>query len=677
LPAGYGVRANWIIAATAAAILVGPWAQAQTDQSGVLVYQAAFFADARPNTANDMIGRLPGFTFDGGNSARGFAGTAGNVLIDGQRPTAKTDDLQSILYRIPASDVDRIEVIRGGAPGIDMQGHAVIANVIRKTGDSTKIVADIQDNIFLLDGHAVPNASLEFTRHSGDSTYEGSIRRYGNFDDSVGNGFREITDLAAGTVRRNHAHTSAMGTGGALNGAATIPLLGGQFKANLTLQDQPFHSSIAYSGITGDQLITDRSGNRNGELGLHWNGKVGASQLETLILQRLSHVTDVNVSDDGTTEQVFSSKANTGESIARATLRYPPLPGLTLEGGAEGAYNFLDGTSSFVLNGVTVPLPSANARVEERRGEVFAQGTWKFAPDWLLEAGSRFEVSTISETGDTRQSRSFFYPKPRAVLTWTPDKNTQLRLRYERVLGQLDFSNFVASSNLAASGVNAGNPDLKPQQLTQYEFSYERHFWEKGALVATLLHEEGKDIVDYIPVTGASGMFDGPGNIGNGRNNQFDVELTLPLDKLGVSNGLLKVTNIWRFSAVRDPVTGDKRRVSAQRPQDVELNFTQDIDSLKSTWGIYYFNCWDEYYSRLTQVRHRRVTPPFIAAFWEYKPTPDWSIHVELDNMGRFGYEDIFFNYAGPRNTSPRVSIEEISIKSQPRLFIEIRKTFD
>ena len=112
------------------------------------------------------------------------------MLIDGQRPTAKTDDLQSILGRIPASDVERIEVIRGGAPGIDMQGHTVVANVIRKTGNSTQIVVDVQDNILLLDGHAVPSASLEFTRHSGDSTYEGSIcPLIGNFDNSVGKGF--------------------------------------------------------------------------------------------------------------------------------------------------------------------------------------------------------------------------------------------------------------------------------------------------------------------------------------------------------------------------------------------------------------------------------------------------------------------------------------------------------
>ena len=33
-----------------------------------------FFAASRPNTALDMINRLPGFQLDSGNSARGFAG---------------------------------------------------------------------------------------------------------------------------------------------------------------------------------------------------------------------------------------------------------------------------------------------------------------------------------------------------------------------------------------------------------------------------------------------------------------------------------------------------------------------------------------------------------------------------------------------------------------------------
>ena len=59
------------------------------DEQGISVYPASFFADSRPATASDMIARLPGFMLDNGlSSARGFAGTAGNILVDGARPTA-------------------------------------------------------------------------------------------------------------------------------------------------------------------------------------------------------------------------------------------------------------------------------------------------------------------------------------------------------------------------------------------------------------------------------------------------------------------------------------------------------------------------------------------------------------------------------------------------------------
>ncbi|HEY8434653.1 MAG TPA: TonB-dependent receptor plug domain-containing protein, partial [Sphingomicrobium sp.] len=101
-----------------------------TAPSATSSYPASFFASARPNTALDMIARLPGFTLDTGASVRGFAGAAGNVLIEGERPSTKADTLDNILRRIPATSVIRIDIIRGGAPGIDMQGHTVLANVI-------------------------------------------------------------------------------------------------------------------------------------------------------------------------------------------------------------------------------------------------------------------------------------------------------------------------------------------------------------------------------------------------------------------------------------------------------------------------------------------------------------------------------------------------------------------
>lgn len=666
-----------LAAAVALALSDAPFAQAAdtaSAQDNVLTYEAVFFADARPNTAYDMVQRLPGFTFDDGGSARGFAGNAGNVVIDGQRPTSKTDDLQSILARIPASDVDRIELIRGGATGIDMHGQTVIANVIRKDVASTSIVAEASNNIFT-NGETVPEVKVDFTRHSGGWLYEGSISRFANFDDSVGTGFHDITDASGKTIR-NNAHDTGRGAGSSFNGAVTFPLFGGQFKTNLTLRDSPFRSSLVYKSPGFLQIIIDDSDSRRAELGLHWNGHVGGPTLEALALQRLGHATEVNASDDPTLAQKFFSSNNTGESIARATLRYEMFDGLTIEGGGEGAFNFLDGHTAFISNGVPVALPSADVRVEERRGEVFTDATWKISNAFTFEAGTRYEFSTISESGDTTKKRSFSFLKPRAVLSWTPDKNTQVRLRAERIVGQLDFNNFVATSDLSATGVSAGNPDLRPEQRMQYALSYERHFWDKGAAVVTLLHEQISDVVDFVPIFAPSGAFDAPGNIGGGKNDEIDLELTLPLDRLGITDGLLKTSAVWRHSEVRDPVTGEMRRISVQRPQAIEVDLTQDIDRWKSTWGITFFNGWDQNYFRLTSVQHKHVIPPFLAAFWEYKPADGWSLRFETDNIVPFVFDQEQVFFSGPRNVSPVNEIEHISIQSQPRFFIRIRKTF-
>jgi outer membrane receptor protein involved in Fe transport len=675
------VNARLLCAAAVAALLAVPCAAAQNPASvtaqdaAIVSYPASYFAGQHLNTALDMVKQVPGFTLADSNNARGFAGTAGNVVIDGQRPTSKTDDLESVLGRIPASEVERIDLVRGGAPGVDMQGQTVVANVVRRKTETTKVVVDVEDNIWA--DHHAPQASIQFTHRAGESTYDASLTRIGNFSDAVGKGFHDITDVSTGTVTHQDARMNGVGNGWGSTAAASVPLLGGQFKANLALQDLPWHSANFYTSPAGDETITDRSSDQSAELGLHWIGKIGAPELETLVLQRLDRQTDRNADDAPALDRVFTLKNKSGESIARATLRYAVSTDLRFEGAAEGAYNFLNGATAYSENGVAVPLPSANANVNEKRGEVFAQATWKFMPDWTLEAGARFEFSTISETGDVSLSRSFFYPKPRVLLTWAPSADDQLRLRYEKVLGQLDFGAFVASASLSNSGVHAGNAQMKPDQHSQIEFSYEHHFWDKGALVVSFLHEDIADVMDYIPVTGSSGVFDAPGNIGAAHSNEINSVLTLPLDKIGLDNGLLKITNIWRFSGVRDPATGDMRRISGQRPNNIHLELSQDIESLKSTWIAQYFHCWDEYYARATIEQHARCVPPYIVLAWKYKPTPDWSLTFEVMNLGRFDYDNINRIYAGERGSSPLVAIEETKFKSEPRLFIQIRKTFE
>ena len=72
-----------------APIPTGPSAQTplvDAAQQGVLVFTPDFFADLRPNTALDMVNRVPGFGVVDGDGSRGFEGSVGNVLVNGARP---------------------------------------------------------------------------------------------------------------------------------------------------------------------------------------------------------------------------------------------------------------------------------------------------------------------------------------------------------------------------------------------------------------------------------------------------------------------------------------------------------------------------------------------------------------------------------------------------------------
>ena len=639
---------------------------------GVSVYPAEFFASAHPATARDMISRLPGFVFDQGDDARGFAGSAGNVLVDGARPTAKTDDLDTILSRIPADDVERIELIRGGVPGIDMQGKNVIANVVRKTRDTGQTILTL-GNTLIEDGEWVPAARLEYHGRSGAISYEGSLARTADqWDDSPGKGYRRVTD--AGGVAYDRANSyGIMQLGYAAHGGITAPLWGGEWNNNFTLQTNDFSQGTLYPDAGSRFDNTSRK--RNAEFGSHWQGiALGDINLETLVLERLGDEHDSNTDAAPGLSEAFLSNSTSGETIGRATARYAVMPTLNIEAGGEAAYNFLDGSSSFTSNGAAIALPNANVFVDERRGELFASATWKITPVWSLEGGARLEYSNIAESGDTNLSRSFFYAKPRALLTWDADEQTQFRLRAELKVGQLNFSDFVASSDLNSFGVSGGNANLRPEQRWQYEAAIERHFLGKGALVLTFLHEDIKDLQDYVPIGGG---LDGPGNISHALSDKISLTGTIPLDWLGIPNALLKPNMTWNFSSLRDPATGQNRAISGLRDHRVSFEFDQDLPDWRSSWGFGFqpvSQQWRNY--RIDQISKIGIHTPYTYLFWTYNPAPDWNLKVQADNITPYRFELEQDIYSGPRSLSSLSRVQDVLLRTRPRLFVQLRKTF-
>src|SRR3546814_11679495 len=94
--------------------------------------------------------------------------------------------------------------------------------------------------------------------------------------------------------------------------------------------------------------------------------------------------------------------------------------------------------------------------------------------DLSIETGLRYEISRLSQTGDSELSKSLSYFKPRLLLSWAASPRDRLRLQVEREVGQLNFEDFVSSPSLTSGTVTAGNKNLEPDSLVRYEAAWER-----------------------------------------------------------------------------------------------------------------------------------------------------------------------------------------------------------
>lgn len=654
-------------------------ATAATSAEGVTAFEASFFAGAQLNSAMDMVERVPGFSFDEGDDVRGLGGTAANVLVDGRRPASKSEPMADTLRRIPAGQVLRLELIRGGAPGIDMQGRSVVVNVVRVPGAGGNTTFAVASGWYQ-DGRTTPAMRFEGARPlSGDRRFEWSALIYAFIDDGAGEGPRQRFDANDGLIRDAYSDETAGGRGGTFSTGWQQNLGGGRLALNGRLQLESYAYALEdaiFAPSAGSLIVNDDYSQTNGEVGLNWQRPLGDRwRLEVVGIQRLRGSDFVTEFDSGPDVGEFTEDSTSGESIGRVTLRHQRTPTWSLEAGGEVAFNFLESATTFTDNGVPVVLPFSDVRVEELRGEVFGTSTWRPNTHWGLELGMRAEVSTITQSGDTDLERSFFYPKPRALITWSPNEQNQVRLRIEREVGQLDFGDFVSSAAFNTGVVTAGNSELEPDKSWVTELAWERSFWDGGSLVVTLEHQEITDASDRVPIYTPTDVFDAPGNIGVGTSDSLGLNLTLPLGRLGIPGGRLRANWAWTESEVRDPTTGEVRRISGQQPYDREINFTQDIPSWNLQWGANaYLGRFERYY-RFDTIDTIELEP-WYNAFAEWRYRPNLSFRLELQNLAGRNLTRTREVYAGPRDSSPVAFREVRDLNFDPFLYVRIRRTW-
>jgi hypothetical protein len=574
-------------------------------------YPAAYFQRYQPATALDMVRQVPGFSLNDGDADRGFIAAVGNVLINDKYPSAKQDVPSAILDRIPANLVSHIELIRGQVRGIDLQGQAVVVNVIL-TADPDAVV---RWDLYTRHNTVAPlkpgvDVSLSDSLRGFDYTAGVRVEREAN-----GESGRDYLYDANGLLEEESVldqESTGIDLTGTLNVSGWIGRTLTTINTRLHHETRsPLEISRYTPRISGkssreQQLGTDSTINQF-EFGMdaartlgNWLAGKGIFLIFREQLPRFSTRTIFDNTGKQLSARVADSESITTEVVGRLELDWTGIADHNVQLNLEGAFNSLENSLLQTIdNGfgpVETRVPGANTRVEESRGDFMLKDIWTLGR-FELDYGLGTEISSISQTGDAEKVRHFIFMKPQAVLVYAADEDNQSRIRLAREVAQLDFDDFVSATVFEDDDLALGNPDLRPDTTWVAEASHEHRFGRSATLKLTLFHHWIEDVLDLLPLSPA---FEAPGNIGDGRRWGMEIESTLPLDWLGLSGAKLDAMLQLQDSSVTDPVTGNRRVLSGQggviayrtlvnlnrnNRYQVRLDFRQDLESARIAWG--------------------------------------------------------------------------------------------
>jgi len=631
-----------------------------TQGSRTEVYDAGFFTQYAPRTAYDIVQRIPGFSLDLGNSAaatgvdvRGFAGTAGNVVINGGRPSTKSETLDVLLSRIPASRVIRVEVGPGDLYGADYSSKTQVANLILKEGGGIAgnvTVGAVRHWI----GAVIPNASASVSFSKGPSTFNiAADTRRGDYYEE---GFDRVTSLPDGQqveYRRKfnsiHPHDPYVSGSWAMEKADNDAFhLNARFQPSTFFLRQKNHVVPTGDDAHDDSLIEDYKTNIL-EVGGDVTRPLAGGALKFVGLANRQHKTTLDeyrAGNLGHTEIVGGfeddSISQRNETIGRLTWSKQKLLGVRIEVGGEVAVNTLDyHFNLFAIDPggdkTKIDLPIENARVKENRGEVWVNAGKSLTSKLRIDGGLNYEFSHLTVSGDAGADRKLSFLKPSVTLDWHAPRGWHSQFILRRTVAQLDFFDFVSSAELSVGRVNGGNANLQPQRTWESEFLLEHAIFGKGQVRLDLGYNVVSLLQDRILVFDDQGnAFDAPGNLGTGRQMTADLTFDAPLDQLWKGLHVRLHGGVQR-TRVKDPITGLERDWSGFYPR---WNWDADIrrDIGKFAYGL---STGDR--GRVTFFRtdeydiNYNIGFPYTSVFVEYRPSANRSLTFNVQDISNTG----------------------------------------
>jgi outer membrane receptor protein involved in Fe transport len=448
-------------------------------------------ADPESKSSNilEIMRKVPLLSVDGDNTIRLKGKTNYRIFINGKPSTIIDRNPQDVLRNMPASGIDRLEVITTVPAKYDAEALDGIINIV-----TTKKISDgYLGNV---------NASHRFP--AGGPGVGGSfIFKEGKFGIS-GFGGRSLFDSPAITNLTERYTTSttllqstevkAEGKNGYFGSdlsyeADSLNLISGQFNivGNNNTNNSDLQSLL--NNVADYRLVSNnkiKGANLDASLNYQMGFKSDKNRLLTFSYRVLktnnNRFGDFDVADEVSNPSPDFNQNNDERSLEQSFQAdyIHPFKKLTVEAGVKGIMR--NNKSNFLYDTLgTNQIFVMNERLSNKfnnRQDIFGiYNSYQYKlKDWGFKAGVRLEQATIDAdfiSNNTQIKRSYFDYIPSVSVQKQFKNNTSLLFGYSRKIRRPEIQHlnpFVDRSN--PNFESSGNPDLRPASSNSLEISY-------------------------------------------------------------------------------------------------------------------------------------------------------------------------------------------------------------
>jgi len=597
-------------------------AQSMSEESNLeattITYPLSYFAQYSPVSVTDMVNVIPGVELSGGGprggNRRGLGSGQNEILINGQRMSGKSISARDQLSRIPADQVEYIEIIRGASEELDVRNSGQTLNVVLKAAQSLRSINSELSLDRSFDGTMNPGGTVSISGQAGRFNYLFSAEAAPRYENRRTSEVSYAPDYALQETRRQEQVQER--TDISFTTALAYQFINDLVQLNASFGDrQPPTETERFITDYTEQTPTTRLERESRafdfyewEISGDWEhsfengGKyrflfIANDQQGEGIRERFQ----VDESTEATKDLHLYNLGRDRERIVRTSYTFTPAADHGLEIGVEGAQTIRNnglrlglnilGTSSELVGGlVPVSINNAFSEIEEMRYETFAVHNWRLSDRMTLESTLVVEQSEITQTGDVNNQRDFQFVRPKVDYRFNITPSLQLRASLERQISQLSFSDFSATSDNSDDDKNTeqGNPDIVQEKSWVYDLAMEYRLPNNiGVLNSSVYYRDLEDVIDRIDVTtDPSNPQSARGNIGDAQRWGMRLGASSRLGYLGLPNALLTANLSLQDSSVIDPFLGIERRLRWNSRGFAGLGFRHDLPEWNMNYGF-------------------------------------------------------------------------------------------